>query len=291
MSADPGWADLELLQRLAGAGTLSGAARALSVDQTTAARRLAALERRLGAKLFDRIAGRLVATPALAAVLDRLRGMDEDAAAAFAALRRAEAEMRGLARIESVGFVLAQVLAPALGGFAAAHPGLAVELHAADRNASFERGETDIAVRLGRTGDDAASIKKIGEARFRLCRAADAAPRSDAPLVRYSEGFDDTPEMRLLDRLRPQARVAVRSNRLDVIVAAAVAIGGEAMLPEAVARDDPRFAFAEAAAAVRPIYRLVRLSRARAPSVAAAAQWVDDAIAAWTRNAGTEAVP
>ncbi len=72
MNAEAGWADLELAQRIAGAGTLSGAARALHVDQTTASRRLAALERRLGVALFDRVGGRLAPTQALGAVLDRL---------------------------------------------------------------------------------------------------------------------------------------------------------------------------------------------------------------------------
>ncbi|MFZ1962456.1 MAG: LysR family transcriptional regulator, partial [Roseiarcus sp.] len=64
MNAEGGWADLELVQRIARAETLSGAARALGVDQTTASRRLAALERRLGATLFDRVGGRLAPTPA-----------------------------------------------------------------------------------------------------------------------------------------------------------------------------------------------------------------------------------
>ncbi len=68
MDAEGGWADLELAQRIARAGTLSGAARALGVNQTTASRRLAALERRLGVALFDRVGGRLAPTSALGAV-------------------------------------------------------------------------------------------------------------------------------------------------------------------------------------------------------------------------------
>jgi DNA-binding transcriptional LysR family regulator len=285
MNAEPGWADLELARRIAEAKTLSGAARALGVDQTTAARRLAAIERRIGASLFDRVGGRLAPTPALATVLDRLQAMDEDATVALAALRRAEAEARGLARIDSVGFVLARALAPALGAFARAHPRIVVALHADDRNARFDRRDTDIAVRLGRTGDDAASIRKLGELRFRLCRAV-AAPAGGEPppLVRYSEALDGVPEMRLLDRLRPGARVAVRSDRLDALVEAAAALGAEAMLPEAVARRDPRFVIVDEAAAIRPVCRLVHLGRARAAAVAAATRWVDETVAAWTRE-------
>ena len=284
MNAEASWADLELAQRIASAATLSGAARALRVDQTTAARRLAALERRLGATLFDRVGGRLAPTPALAGVLDRLRSMDEDAAVALAALRRSEAEMRCEVRIDSVGLVLTHILAPALPTFRRGHPGVALSLHADDRNARFDRREADIAVRLGRAADDAALTRKIGELRFRLCRAIGAG--GDAPpIVRYGETLSHLPEMRLLDQVRPGARAAVQADRLDVLIEAALALDGEVMLPEALARRDARFAFVDDAVAKRDVFRLVHSDRARAPSVAAAARWVDDAVTSWTRTA------
>ncbi|MFX7740027.1 LysR family transcriptional regulator, partial [Acinetobacter baumannii] len=55
------WDDLALLRCIADAGTLTQAGRSLGVDQTTAARRLARVEKQLGVTLFDRIEGRLVA--------------------------------------------------------------------------------------------------------------------------------------------------------------------------------------------------------------------------------------
>lgn len=274
MSAEAHWADLELAQRIAAAGTLSGAARALRIDQTTAARRLAALERRLGVPLFERIDGRLAPTPALASVLDRLRAMDADAAVALAAIRRSEAEMQGLVRVASVGFVLAKILAPAVGLFARAHPGVALELHADDHLARFDRREADIAVRLGRSPDDGATMKKIGELRFRLCRPA-GAPEAGAPLARYTEALDHTPEMRCLDALRSGAPALVRSDRLDILIEASLALGAELMLPEILAERDPRFVIVSEAAAARPVYRLIQADRARAPSVAAAARWIE----------------
>ncbi len=287
MNAEAGWADLELAQRIAGAGTLSGAARALHVDQTTASRRLAALERRLGVALFDRVGGRLAPTPALGAVLDRLQAMDEDAAVALAAMRRSQAEARGLVRVASVGFVLAGIVAPALGAFARAHPSVVVALHADDRLARFDRREADIAVRLGASGDDSALVRKIGEARFRLCRAGGAPGGADPPrIVRYTEALGHLPEMRLLDRLRPGVRAVVRADRLDVLTEAAVALGAELMLPEALARRDPRFTFADDSIATRPIYRLVHADRARAPCVAAATRWIDETVGAWAKPLG-----
>jgi DNA-binding transcriptional LysR family regulator len=252
---------------------------------TTAARRLAALERRLGVTLFDRVGGRLAPTPALAPVLDRLQAIDADATVAFAAMRRSEAEARGLVRVASVGFVLSHILAPELGAFARAHPGVALALYADDRLARFDRREADIAIRLGRSGDDSALMRKIGELRFRLCRAVGALGAADPPpLVRYTDALGHLPEMRLLDRLRPGARAALTADRLDILIEAATALGAELMLPEVWARGDVRFVFADDSIAARPIYRLVHTDRARAPSVAAAARWIDETVAAWTKG-------
>ncbi len=125
-------------------------------------------------------------------------------------------------------------------------------------------------------------MRKIGEARFRLCRAVGAPPGAAAPIVRYTEALGHLPEMRLLDRLRPGARAVLTVDRLDILIEAA-ALGAELMLPEVSARRDPRFVFADDAVATRPIFRLVHADRARAPSVAAATRWIDETVANWAK--------
>src|SRR5262245_42515342 len=49
-----GWDDLRCVLEIARAGSLSGAARALGVEHSTVFRRLNAIEKRLGARLFER---------------------------------------------------------------------------------------------------------------------------------------------------------------------------------------------------------------------------------------------
>ncbi len=51
---DINWNDLRYALAIARAGTLAAAARRLGVDETTVARRLAAMEAVLGAQLFQR---------------------------------------------------------------------------------------------------------------------------------------------------------------------------------------------------------------------------------------------
>lgn len=126
-------------------------------------------------------------------------------------------------------------------------------------------------------------MRKIGEARFRLCRAAGAPLGAVTPIVRYTEAFGHLPEMRLLDHLRPGARAVLTVDRLDILIEAAAALGAELMLPEVSARRDPRFVFADDAVATRPIFRLVHADRTRAPSVAAATRWIDETVANWAK--------
>lgn len=278
MNAD--WADLQLLAALVRAETLSGAARALGVDQTTVARRLARVEQGLGARLFDRIGGRLAPTPTLAAARDRLAATAETADQSLALLKNATAELRGVVRVTSVGTVLAAALAPALGDLSRAHPGIRVDLLADDQSLSFAQREADIAVRLGETASDTALVKSLGSLRFCLCRIA-SANDADAPILRYGDDLAHVPEMLALRAARSDARVALASNRLDVLIAAARSTGGEVMLPEPLLRGLPEFRRVGGVVAERPLRLLVHPERRRVPSVARVLDWVEASLRAW----------
>lgn len=279
------WGDLELIEHLLRGGSLSAGARSLGVNQTTVARRLAALERRFGVSLFDRIGGRLVAGPALDSVRPRLHGLAQDAAITLAGLQQAGAEWHGLVRVTSIGFILARLLAPACGSFAAKNPAIRLELIADDHALSFARRETDIAIRMGSDADDDSTrIRKLGDLPFALYRPLDA-PAGPRPVVRYSESLAHTPEMRLLDHLRPAAQTALTSTRLDVLIAAAPSLGAEIMLPVPVARHDPRFVRQTPDKARRSVHLLIQSDRASQPAVARAAGWIDQLLRTWLAEA------
>jgi DNA-binding transcriptional LysR family regulator len=98
MDAALDWADLQLLHAIADRGSLSAAAKALSVDHTTVARRLDRPERRLGAALFRRERRRLLPTPALVRCLDMFFGMADTAIVTCALPTREGARRRGSGR-------------------------------------------------------------------------------------------------------------------------------------------------------------------------------------------------
>lgn len=282
MSAES-WGDLELLERLIEGKTLSAAARALGVNQTTASRRLAMVERRIGAKLFDRLDGRLIPTPELTQVQGQLRLIAEEATRALAVLKHSTAELRGQVRITSVGFVMAHVLAPSLSDWGARHPGIALELIAEDQSLSLARREADIALRFGRNAEESTLIKQIGVIGFALFAPVGIDASEAVPVVRYGEALDHLPEMQALKIVRPGARTALRANRLDILIEAALALGAHVMLPVTIGDRDPRFSRLTLAgsSAKRPLYLLVHPERAQLPTVAHAAAWVEACLKRW----------
>ncbi|MGL5362281.1 MAG: LysR family transcriptional regulator [Bosea sp. (in: a-proteobacteria)] len=277
MNADLEWADLQLLGLLAQAGTLSAAGRMLGIDQTTASRRLARIEHRLGSPLFDRIEGRLRPTPLLSAALAPLVQMAEVAGTAQAALNRSKVELAGRVRVSSLGFFLRHVLAPAMGAFHEAHPGIALDLGADDRSISIEQREADIAVRFAMPRDDVALMRRLGSVQFALYAPANA--NQTGSIVAYDESLAHLPEMQALQQLRPNAPIVLRANRLDILSEVALATGASLMLPDIMVAGDPRFVRqAPAASPVqRDIFMLVHPARRHAPSVDAVCRWIEDA--------------
>ncbi|NUS68739.1 MAG: LysR family transcriptional regulator [Ensifer adhaerens] len=277
-----GWADLELLDHLVRGATLSQAARSLGVDQTTVSRRLAALERRVGAALFDRIDGRLTPTPVLSPVVERLRTISEEASLSLAMLLRRTAELKGQVRVTSIGFVLSAILAPSLARLEQRHPGLTLDLVADNQMLSIERREADIAIRMARAGEDSVRVKSLGTLRFRLFRPRGQG-EDPCPVVRYGPALAHVPEMQALDRLRPDARVALTADKLEILMEAALSLGAELMLPEVSGLRDARFEAVDLpdAVAERPVYLMMHPERARVPSVAAVAAFIEEAVRGW----------
>jgi DNA-binding transcriptional LysR family regulator len=77
------WDDLKIAHAIARHGSLNAAARALGTTQPTISRRLDALERRIGAKLFERAASGLSPTALCAGLFESLNHMEEGAVATF----------------------------------------------------------------------------------------------------------------------------------------------------------------------------------------------------------------
>ena len=238
------WDDVRTALAIERGGTLSAGARALGIDQTTASPRLARLERSLGARLFDRIDGRMEPTPAARRPHEGAAPMGNPAATVAEGVRDVDAALSGPVRLTSLPSFVTGYLAPRLAGFTGRHPGITVELVGASENLHLGRREADLAIRFSRPTAGAVLGRRIGAVGYAGYAAAaafaDAAAAPDRlPGAVYDDSLAHLPEQRWLDeRVRPSRRAASATDALALL--ALVRHGAAAaMLPCFLADGDP----------------------------------------------------
>jgi DNA-binding transcriptional LysR family regulator len=176
-------ADLELVVAVGRTGSLTAAARHLHVAQPALSRRLAALERGLGAALFQR--GRHGATPTVVG-----RALIEGASSALSAIERAEQDANdaaagraGRLRVGVIPTLGAVLLPPVLAAFRASHPGVRLELVSRGSSAELRQrvglGELDIAIAVLAAGSEpGVRVAARGQQRFVVVAPADTPLRA-----------------------------------------------------------------------------------------------------------------
>lgn len=144
------WDDVRVFLAVARAGQILGAARRLELNHATVSRRVAALERALGAKLFRRLTTGSELTGEGERFLAIAERMEADMIAARAEIAGESEEVSGVVRIGAPdGFGVA-FLAPRLGALTDKHPSLAIQLVPVPRSFSLSRREADIAITVER---------------------------------------------------------------------------------------------------------------------------------------------
>src|SRR5436853_198646 len=108
------WSDLRYFLELSRSRTLAAASRKLRVDYTTVGRRLAALERDLGAKLFERTPEGLVLTEAGEGIRAAAEGMEEAALLVEQRALGADRKLAGVVRVATTEMLGQAVVLPAV---------------------------------------------------------------------------------------------------------------------------------------------------------------------------------
>jgi len=241
------WDDLRVFLAVQRTRSHAGAARQLRVAATTVGRRIGALERGVGARLFTRTPDGLVATAAARALLQRAERMEAEALEAERELSGADTRATGTVRLTCGDGFGAFVLCPALPEFLAAHPGLTLEIRAEPRALDLTRGEADVALRNFRPRERSLVARRLGLERQSLYAsqaylARRGTPRTAADLaghdlVLFDKEFDRMVAQAWLRELAGGARVAVRASNTVTLQAACAAGAGVAVLSHALARD------------------------------------------------------
>ena len=120
--------DLELILAIRDQGSLAGAARCLDVAPPAVTKRLAALEARLGQRLFQRTTRRVSPTPEGETACQRAEVLLQGFAALEAELKERQYEPTGLIRLAATFGFGRLWLGPALADFQALYPKIEVQL-------------------------------------------------------------------------------------------------------------------------------------------------------------------
>lgn len=142
------WDDIRHFLAVARGGSTLAAARALKVSQTTTARRIAALEARLGRALFERRQAGYALTEAGTALLPQATALEAAAAAFDAAAGALDRAASGTLRLSASSLFAITILPPLLRDLHEAHPGVRIDLDTTDVIADLAAGEADVALRV-----------------------------------------------------------------------------------------------------------------------------------------------
>jgi DNA-binding transcriptional LysR family regulator len=244
---------LKVFTRVAAAGSFSAAGRAMGLSQTMVTKHVAALEARLGVKLFHRSTRRLSITEAGRNYLEASERILADIDAADAAVAADRVEPRGLLRLNAPVTFGARQIAPLLAEFAQSHPLVTVELGLNDRLVDLAEEGWDLAIRIGSLSDSSLIARRLAPFRTVVCAApaylkARGRPRTVQDLAEHNCLGYTLSRLTGADRwvfgARGEVTIEVsgnlRANNGDALRAAAIAGQGLIYQPSFVVADELR---------------------------------------------------
>ena len=235
------WNDIRLLLAVLRAKHLHDAGASIGMDASTVSRRIAALERKLHARLFLRTREGLRPT----AVALRLRAHAERMEAEAAALERAAhadtTQASGVVRLATTDAFAQILLREGLLAVREQNPELTIDIVGGNQPLDLARGEADLAVRLSALKQPSLRAVCLASMNVGLFASPayiqkNGAARTPAGLAGHdvllpAGELAALPEAKWLTSRPESMRVVLRSNSMPSLVAAAVAGHGIVPLP------------------------------------------------------------
>lgn len=273
------WDDMKFVLAVARGDTLSAAARRLGVDQTTVTRRISALEKAFGAKLFFRLDGRLAATELGELAIARAERIEAEIDSLHEAATGADKTPEGHVRITTVPMLANHLLIPRLGAFLDRLPGLTLEIIAEPRNLNLSKRDADVALRLARPLAGSALCRRIGALSYSIYGPA-GVDSAALPWITYEEAYAHLPQARWVARnARSTESMRVKVNDGDGLLAAVRARLGRAVLPDLLVSTDVRLErLSNKPVLSREVWLLVYPDVRHLPRVGAVIDWLSDLI-------------
>jgi DNA-binding transcriptional LysR family regulator len=161
--------ELQTFLEVASLGSFAGAARRLGVSTSGVSKQVAALEERLGVRLFNRTTRRVSLTEVGREFVARGEGIVEELERLEADVQGLQATPRGTLRVSAPQDFGRLYLCGAMSRFAAEYPDLRVEFELTDRVVDVVEEGCDVAVRVAALVDSSLIVRRIGRCRRILC--------------------------------------------------------------------------------------------------------------------------
>jgi len=232
------WNDLRYVLALAREGSVSGAGRALSVEHTTVARRITALENQLGSRLFDRLPTGYVMTPVAEKLYPHAISMEEIVQVADREVFGMDAQLSGSLKLTASYDVFSRLVTPKLPQFTQRYPGIELELLSSTNLADLAGRQADIALRLSPKPPEyliGRKVSPLGHGIYASSKYLNKKRSADSVIL--WEHDHKAPEW-MADHF-PKARVAVRANEISSMMECIRNHLGLARLPCYVGDSEP----------------------------------------------------
>lgn len=182
--------EMRAFVRTVEAGSLTAAADQLDLAKSAVSRRLAELERRLGASLLTRTTRRLTLTDAGHVYYERAREILAAAEAAEAAVQASTTRLSGRIRLAAPLSFGIRHLGPAIREFTALHPNIEFDVDLNDRQVDLVAEGFDLAIRIAQLKDSELAARRLASVRRRVLAspgwwAEHGLPASAGELARH----------------------------------------------------------------------------------------------------------
>ncbi len=234
------WDDLKVLLAISRAGSITGAAQLTGMDQSTAGRRLAALEADLGAILFVRSKTGLAPTEAGHAAIVRALEIESRMLRMHEEVANSDQGPKGLVRLYGNAWFMTRLVETALPPLLARHPGLEIRTIGGPFARSLSRGDPALGLWFEVAPHQAEFAIKLGDVPYAIYAPRGADPDALGWVSFWDDEAPRRAPIRWIEKRRTTGEgMGLTATDSSVLLAGIRAGIGKGLLPMCLAEGDP----------------------------------------------------
>ncbi len=238
------WDDLRYALAVSELGSLSAAADSLGVNASTVLRRIAALEKSVGTRLFERDRTGYRVTQEGSALVASLRPVQDRIAGISKSFVSEDHGAESVLRISAPAALSSALIAPRLGQFRASYPGLTVDIQTTHGAPPDKLGMLDLALSYGRPVSGDMVVRKLADIGYGLYASTELLSRhpkarqkqlSGVPLIGFAGTNLQLTPVIWLDNAAFKSQTVLRTEDANCRFSSVISGVGMAILPNFLA--------------------------------------------------------